>query len=309
MFVMAVLASGWFVPVSCSTATAVLAQVAAADSERAWTPQDKPDPASASSRARARATRRFACLRWPTCRSSSREQAQDSFLMDQDSGRIDNESQHEWVIYRVLSRTPAGQEIEVDHEDGDDERFSRYRATATDIEPISTRYGAISRGLVIGAVVNGFVVALIIFVTALILKPIVRRRLAPPALLDREPRMKKDIQWLDAPEPHNYPAACPTCASSTPDRDARRHGAAPAQARMSAFKAKDIFRASGLSLLGVSNLHVEKDRAKIKKGKRLSPLLLVRDTALGKVVVADGYHRLCAVYSFDEDARIPCKIA
>jgi hypothetical protein len=26
-------------------------------------------------------------------------------------------------------------------------------------------------------------------------------------------------------------------------------------------------------------------------------------------VVADGYHRLCAVYSFDEDAVIPCKIA
>ena len=27
-----------------------------------------------------------------------------------------------------------------------------------------------------------------------------------------------------------------------------------------------------------------------------------------KVVVADGYHRLCAVYSFDEDALIRCKI-
>jgi hypothetical protein len=28
----------------------------------------------------------------------------------------------------------------------------------------------------------------------------------------------------------------------------------------------------------------------------------------GKVVVADGYHRLCAVYQIDEDAWIPCKI-
>jgi disulfide oxidoreductase YuzD len=80
------------------------------------------------------------------------------------------------------------------------------------------------------------------------------------------------------------------------------------RAKTSAFKAKDIFRASGLSLLGVSNLHVEKDRAKIKKGKKLSPLLLVRDRVNGKVVVADGYHRLCAVYSFDEDAVVPCKI-
>jgi disulfide oxidoreductase YuzD len=79
--------------------------------------------------------------------------------------------------------------------------------------------------------------------------------------------------------------------------------------RVQMFKAKDIFRASGLSLLGVSNSHVEKDRKKIKSGKALSPLLLVRDRANGKVVIADGYHRLCAVYSFDEDAPIPCKIA
>jgi hypothetical protein len=26
------------------------------------------------------------------------------------------------------------------------------------------------------------------------------------------------------------------------------------------------------------------------------------------VVVADGYHRLCAVYQVDEDAWVPCKI-
>jgi hypothetical protein len=26
------------------------------------------------------------------------------------------------------------------------------------------------------------------------------------------------------------------------------------------------------------------------------------------VVIADGYHRMCAVYSFEEDAIIPCKI-
>jgi hypothetical protein len=76
---------------------------------------------------------------------------------------------------------------------------------------------------------------------------------------------------------------------------------------MTSFKAKDIFRASGLSLLGVSNSHVKKDRKKIRAGKKLSPLLLVRSQA--KVIIADGYHRLCSVYSFDEDADIPCKIA
>jgi len=80
------------------------------------------------------------------------------------------------------------------------------------------------------------------------------------------------------------------------------------RATMSTFKAKDIFRASGLSLLGVSNAHVEKDRKRIRNGHALSPLLLVRDIRNGKVIIADGYHRLCAVYSYDEDAVIPCKI-
>ena len=74
------------------------------------------------------------------------------------------------------------------------------------------------------------------------------------------------------------------------------------------FKAKDIFRASRLSVLGVSNSHVEKDRIKIRKGKPLSPLLLLRDKEDSKVVIADGYHRMCAVYEINEDAMIPCKI-
>jgi disulfide oxidoreductase YuzD len=79
-------------------------------------------------------------------------------------------------------------------------------------------------------------------------------------------------------------------------------------AEMTKYAAKDIFRASGLSLLGVSNSHVEKDRAQIARNEKLSPLLLYRDKANGKLIIADGYHRLCAVYKFDEDAMIPCKI-
>jgi hypothetical protein len=77
---------------------------------------------------------------------------------------------------------------------------------------------------------------------------------------------------------------------------------------MSEFKSKDIFRAASLPLLAVSNSHVKKDQLKIEARQKISPLLLVRDSAHGRVVIADGYHRLCAVYSFDEDALIPCKI-
>jgi hypothetical protein len=120
---------------------------------------------------------------------------------------------------------------------------------------------------------------------------------------------KSGIRWRDEPEEHDYPAALSYLCLVYVEDEAASLVKRLRHAKMSAFKSKDIFRASGLSLLGVSNLHVEKDRNKIKKGKKLSPLLLVRDRANGKVVVADGYHRLCAVYSFDEDALIPCKIA
>jgi hypothetical protein len=75
------------------------------------------------------------------------------------------------------------------------------------------------------------------------------------------------------------------------------------------FKAKDLFRASALALLSETNFHVRKDREKLTAGEKLSPLLLVRDAAHGRVIIADGYHRLCAVYSLDEDAVIPCRIA
>ena len=92
------------------------------------------------------------------------------------------------------------------------------------------------------------------------------------------------------------------------DRSAAASVSRLRRAPIARFKAKDLFRASGLSLLGVSNSHVRKDQEGIRSGQPLSPLLLVRMANHSKVVIADGYHRLCAVYSFDEDAVIPCKI-
>jgi hypothetical protein len=123
-----------------------------------------------------------------------------------------------------------------------------------------------------------------------------------------KPMSKPDIKWLKEPEDHDYPAALSYLSLIYQVDRAAYHVDKLKEADMSEFKAKDIFRASGLSLLGVSNAHVKKDQDKIEDGRALSPLLLVRDTENGKVVVADGYHRLCAVYSYHEDALIPCKI-
>jgi hypothetical protein len=117
------------------------------------------------------------------------------------------------------------------------------------------------------------------------------------------------IKWLRTPEEHDYTAATSYLSLLYDETTVSAHVEKLKRAPMSKHKAKDIFRASRLSLLGVSNSHVKTDRKKIKAGKALSPLLLVRDARNEKVIIADGYHRLCAVYSYDEDAVIPCKIA
>jgi len=116
------------------------------------------------------------------------------------------------------------------------------------------------------------------------------------------------ISWLPEAEAHDYPAAESYLRLIYSDDKVSKMVTKLRKAAIVHFKAKDIFRASQLSLLGVSNSHVETDRKKISQGISLSPLLLVRDKINGKVVIADGYHRLCAVYTFDEDALIPCKI-
>ena len=116
----------------------------------------------------------------------------------------------------------------------------------------------------------------------------------------------KNPLWLEEPEQHDYPAALSYLRLLMADAEAGSLVLALEKAQMSEFKAKDIIRASGLPHLGSDNRHVAKNLNKISTGKSLSPVLLVRRD--GKVIIADGYHRCCAVYLHDEDAVIPCKI-
>ena len=116
-------------------------------------------------------------------------------------------------------------------------------------------------------------------------------------------------KWLKEPEEQDYPGARSYLSLLHDKRTAKALVNKLKRASASEFKAKDIFRAARLPLLGASNSHVQKDRKRIQAGRALSPLLLIRDSANGKVIIADGYHRLCAVYSYNEDAVIPCRIA
>ena len=117
-----------------------------------------------------------------------------------------------------------------------------------------------------------------------------------------------EILWQAKPEKEDFPAAESFLGLLYGSKAVKAIVSELKTAPTIRFKSKDIFRASGLSLLGISNTHVEKDRKKIEAGKPLSPILLVRDKRNGKVIIADGYHRMCAVYSYNEDELIPCMI-
>ena len=116
--------------------------------------------------------------------------------------------------------------------------------------------------------------------------------------------------WKPEPDDHDYPAAHDYLSLVLPEQLAKHLVDVLKDAPLDHRKAKDLLRASNLPLLADTNPHVTKDLQKVKSGDRLSPVLLVRgDASRGApMVIADGYHRVCASYHLDEDAAIPCRL-
>ncbi len=114
------------------------------------------------------------------------------------------------------------------------------------------------------------------------------------------------IKWKKVPDEHDYPAAADYLSLSLRWEKVLSIRQKLEEAQMTMFKAKDIIRASGLPLLPVRDPHVEANLAKIKAKVPLSPILLVRTGS--RVIVADGFHRVCSVYHYDYDAEVPAKI-
>jgi len=91
--------------------------------------------------------------------------------------------------------------------------------------------------------------------------------------------MTKDtkIIWLTKPEDSDYQASLSYLSLIFDNKSAKKLVKALRKASMTLFKAKDIFQSSGLSLHGISNVHVERNTEKLQSGIRLPPVLLVRN--------------------------------
>lgn len=124
------------------------------------------------------------------------------------------------------------------------------------------------------------------------------------------PMVVSAVTWRGAPAEHDYPAAADYLALVLTDKQVQRVVTALRTAPQRRKKAKDIERASGLPMLPATNPHVAADLKKVKSGEPLSPILLVRGrwTDGAPLMIADGYHRICASYFLDENAEIPCHI-
>jgi hypothetical protein len=117
---------------------------------------------------------------------------------------------------------------------------------------------------------------------------------------------KKRKIWLDEPEEHNFPAAADYLDLHFNNVITGHLVDNLRDVNTIVKKAKDILRASGLPLLPKDNIHVKCNLKKFKKGKLLSPILLVRGS--NKLIIADGYHRISAAYWLSEDLNVPCRI-
>ena len=122
--------------------------------------------------------------------------------------------------------------------------------------------------------------------------------------------MAQQENWKAQPDTHDYPAAGDYLSLVLDAATAAAVVDALQRAPLVTRKAKDLLRASRLEELPRDNPHVASDLGKVKAGKGLSPVLLVRGSLRDGVplTIADGYHRICASYLLDEDAAIPCRI-
>ena len=117
------------------------------------------------------------------------------------------------------------------------------------------------------------------------------------------------VNRLDLPQKHANPAARSYLSLTMDDEAADCVATTLENTGMAEFAAKDVVRSSGLSLLGISAGHVALDSAHVIRKEKLSPLLPYRDGSTGRPVMADGCHRLGAIYKFDENAMTPGNIA
>lgn len=118
----------------------------------------------------------------------------------------------------------------------------------------------------------------------------------------------RDVKWLDDAEEEDYAAATHYLSLLDTPKNVDKAVAELRAAQVTEFKATDLLRAAQLTVPKSNDRPTREQVKKIKNGEAISPVLLIRVGALKKVIVADGFHRVCAAYDIDPDVVLHCKL-
>jgi hypothetical protein len=119
---------------------------------------------------------------------------------------------------------------------------------------------------------------------------------------------KVRVAWLNEPAEDTYTSAQTYLQLVYKPKKAARLVEKLRDAPMSEYAARDILRASATLMSWVDAFDWTRQQEAINSGTPISPILLVRQNDGGHLIVADGFHRMCALFAADQDIRVPCKI-
>ncbi|HWZ47442.1 MAG TPA: hypothetical protein VNX00_04390 [Herbaspirillum sp.] len=119
---------------------------------------------------------------------------------------------------------------------------------------------------------------------------------------------KKAIRWQTEPAGKDYDAAETFLQLLYKPKKAHRWAKQLKQAKITAYAAKDILRASCTPMSEIQAFDWRKQQKEIDEGKPLSPILIVKQDNGGRLIIADGFHRMCALFANDQEIEVPCKI-
>jgi hypothetical protein len=117
------------------------------------------------------------------------------------------------------------------------------------------------------------------------------------------------INWLNTPVDEDYASAARYLSLLFKPRRCRKLVRKLRAATLSEYPAKDILRASRTRMSEVDEFDWGRQQQQIRQGEALGPILIVRQNDGSGLIVADGFHRMCALFAEDELIKVPCKIA
>jgi hypothetical protein len=117
---------------------------------------------------------------------------------------------------------------------------------------------------------------------------------------------KSPITWLSDVADHDYESAFNYLSLKLDDKRATEAVDRMKKAALTARRANDILRATGLPALPLTDPGVRRDLLKLLNGERLSPVLIF-DQKTG-ADIADGYHRVSLAYNIDPFMSVPLRL-